>query len=849
MPSKYDAVRSTLTAAHVGEGELLRRELGENGREDSVRTLDLSSRTAGVSEMDEEQIFLKAVGIASSAERAEFLDEACADNGELRQNVEALLRSNEEAGDFLEKPLVVTQARTQATSETDTSQAEVDPAEAESHGSHISLSFLEPSDRPESVGRLGDYEILNVLGQGGMGTVFKALDPKLRRIVAVKVLAPQLAASTVPRQRFLREAQTAAAISHPHVTTIYSVDESHTHPYLVMEYVDGQTLQEKIKRQGRLGVDEILRIGSQIARGLDAAHSQGLVHRDIKPSNILLDRENEDVKITDFGLARAVDDVGLTKTGEASGTPQFLSPEQAYGERVDHRCDLFSLGSVLYMMCAGLPPFNADSVIATVRCVCDDAPRPLRELNPDIPLWLAGIIDRLLAKKPDDRFQTAREVAELLELRRKVPHSFPEDQPTMKMEPERAASVRVMDEPSVTMQGETRPVSSSQRARRRLSVKSVVLGMLIVALGVAAAVVIRVATDNGQLIVEVEDSGIETDLGDSGLTIRDTATGREYAIAVGQQRLRSGAYEIKVDELPEGVSLSTDKFTLTRGGRQVLKVTFHPASSVGKTSRPGQPSTPTASRPFGEAADGISVGLERGWLGDRDVDVMCDDDPLTVTATAPKAGFFYLVLIEPDGSVCALYPWIDGDWTRRMKESKRTELTLDVPCLIDRDKTPGCCTLLLGTTDDPLEDNRDLSELFTDFPRDCHEEGLAGAWYVNGNLVAASEGRGGRRTVTLEAESAKRPRLRKIATEMQKLSSVFPWSAGVFFDTKPAGMFGPPPGMGWPDGPGREKPLPGMAPPGGLRPEGPPPLGPPPRKGPPLLDMLESHEDAGDAKM
>ena len=229
-----------------------------------------------------------------------------------------------------------------------------------------------------------------VLGRGGFGIVLKAFDPALSRVVAIKVLAPQLAASAAARSRFAREARAAAAVVHENVVAIHAVDSWNGLPYLVMPYIAGRSLQERVDRDGPLAVKEILRIGMQTAQGLAAAHAQGLVHRDVKPSNILLENGVERVKLTDFGLARAVDDASLTQSGVVAGTPQYMSPEQARGEAVDHRSDLFSLGSVLYFMCTGHPPFRADSTPAVLRRVCDDRPRPLREVNPDVPDWLAA---------------------------------------------------------------------------------------------------------------------------------------------------------------------------------------------------------------------------------------------------------------------------------------------------------------------------------------------------------------------------------------------------------------------------------------------------------------------------
>ena len=225
----------------------------------------------------------------------------------------------------------------------------------------FAVEFLSPSTDPESIGRLGEIEILEVIGQGGMGVVLKGFQPELKRLVAVKVLAPQLAVSAAARRRFAREAQATAAILHPNVMPILTVHSTGKLPYLVMPYVACESLQQRIDRVGPLELVDLLRIGMQIANGLAAAHAQGLVHRDVKPANILLEAGGERVLLTDFGLARAIDDASITRTGIIAGTPQYMSPEQARGEPVDSRSDLFSLGSVLYTLATGRPPFRAES--------------------------------------------------------------------------------------------------------------------------------------------------------------------------------------------------------------------------------------------------------------------------------------------------------------------------------------------------------------------------------------------------------------------------------------------------------------------------------------------------------
>ena len=223
------------------------------------------------------------------------------------------------------------------------------------------LRMLHPTDDPQMLGRLGGYEVSDVIGSGGMGVVMKAFDGPLDRTVAIKVLAPRLASSGAARRRFAREAKAAATVLHPNVIVIHSVQNDGPLPFLVMPYIRGESLQRRLDRQGPLQTEEILRIGQQVASGLAAAHGQGLVHRDIKPANILLDDGVDRVTLTDFGLARAVDDASMTRSGVIAGTPQYMSPEQARGDAVDARSDLFSLGSVLYAMCTGRPPFRAET--------------------------------------------------------------------------------------------------------------------------------------------------------------------------------------------------------------------------------------------------------------------------------------------------------------------------------------------------------------------------------------------------------------------------------------------------------------------------------------------------------
>jgi serine/threonine-protein kinase len=278
------------------------------------------------------------------------------------------------------------------------------------------ISFLQPSSNPKALGRLNNYDVLGVLGRGGMGVVLKAFDTSLHRTVAIKVLSPQIATSKASRRRFLREARAAAAINHPNVVVIHAAEEQDGMPFLVMECVSGRTLRERVKQQPGFDLASVLRIGTQIAAGLAAAHQQGVVHRDIKPTNIMLEDGIERVKITDFGLALvALDASQLTTARRVVGTPSYMSPEQVRGERVGPRSDLFSLGCVLWFLVVGRSPFHGAHALDVARKVEEQTLPPLTDLNPQAPPELAAIVARLLAKNAADRFASAVEVRDLLQ--------------------------------------------------------------------------------------------------------------------------------------------------------------------------------------------------------------------------------------------------------------------------------------------------------------------------------------------------------------------------------------------------------------------------------------------------
>ncbi|VTS02800.1 serine/threonine-protein kinase [Tuwongella immobilis] len=289
--------------------------------------------------------------------------------------------------------------------------------------------FLAPAEDPTELGRLGSYVVREVLGVGGMGVVFRAEDPQLKRSVALKALLPALAASQTHRKRFLREAQAVASLENDHIVTIFQVGEDRGIPYFAMQLLEGESLDRRCRREPILPVVEILQIAREIADGLAAAHRRGMVHRDIKPANIWLetrkpssgttrtDRTPFRIKLLDFGLAHDATetDSRITRLGTIVGTPAYMAPEQARGQTVDTRTDLFSLGTVLYQLCTGDVPFLGENTQEVLSAVTQATPQPLRKLNSTIPIELIRLINRLLEKNPADRPESAQVVLDLLQ--------------------------------------------------------------------------------------------------------------------------------------------------------------------------------------------------------------------------------------------------------------------------------------------------------------------------------------------------------------------------------------------------------------------------------------------------
>jgi serine/threonine protein kinase/Leucine-rich repeat (LRR) protein len=545
-----------------------------------------------------ESIFFAALEKKAGAERSAVLEQACGGDAALRLQVERLLDAHPPAKDFLAEPAVDRQrfnshdATEEQTCLAPTSGPEASPGDPTTkpdmsetvdceRGEEVenALSFLQPSEKPGSLGRLAHYEVLVVLGNGGFGTVVKAFDEKLHRFVAIKLMSPLLAATSAPRKRFVREARSAAAVRHENVIAIYAVEDQPI-PYLVMDYIAGRTLQQKLEATGRLELVDVLRIGQQIAAGLAAAHAMALIHRDIKPGNILLEAGVDHVKITDFGLARAADDASITQSGCVAGTPMYMAPEQAQGEAIDQRADLFSLGSVLYTMCSGRPPFRAANTIAVLKRVVEDTPRPVREIIPEIPEWLCELISVLHAKNPADRITSAQDVADLLAQRLaelQGPGTIP---PVLHVPTPGEAKAP----PSEEILKPGRAIKRLKFFKRRWAASAAVLVTLFGSLGVTEATgvtdfrrtVIRLLSPEGTLVVEVDDPGVSVKIDGADIVITG-AGAREI-------RLQPGRYTVEATK--NGKLVKQELVTVTKNGRRVVRVSHEPLTPLAKAARP-----------------------------------------------------------------------------------------------------------------------------------------------------------------------------------------------------------------------------------------------------------------------
>ncbi len=265
--------------------------------------------------------------------------------------------------------------------------------------------------------QVGRYQVKSRLGRGGMATVYRAHDPSIGRDVAIKFLHASLCEDEDCRMRFLREARAAGGLSHPNIVVVHDVGEIERRPYMAMELIDGLPLSDKLEKIRCLPVREVVIIGLQLARALEYAHARGIVHRDIKPGNIMILADGQTIKVADFGIAHMDDGSNEQRTmiGAVMGTPQYMSPEQTRGDKVDGRSDLFSAGIVLYQLLAGERPFRGESLVAVATKIATEDPPPLNQKRPEVPASLRRVVDRLLAKKPEQRYQSGKEVVEALQ--------------------------------------------------------------------------------------------------------------------------------------------------------------------------------------------------------------------------------------------------------------------------------------------------------------------------------------------------------------------------------------------------------------------------------------------------
>ena len=340
-------------------------------------------------EQSAEQLFGEALELQPER-RAAFLDQACRGAPELRRLVEEMLRDNQLAGSFLAEPILTPDGLASlSTTQSVTSR-------------HLGAGT-----------KLGRYSIIEPLGAGGMGVVYRARDEKLERVVAIKLLAAGMFTGDEARRRFHKEARALAKLSHAHIAAVYDVGEQDGIDYIVMECVPGESLAAKIKT-GPLTVKDATLIILQIAEALEEAHEQGVIHRDLKPANVMVTPKGQ-AKVLDFGLAKLLEvardpTVSVTETRGLMGTPLYMSPEQAQEQNLDARTDLWNLGVIYYEMLSGQAPFRADSSIAVLRAITDEAPVPLCQLRPDVPPLGEQIVSHALEKNPARRYQSAAEV-------------------------------------------------------------------------------------------------------------------------------------------------------------------------------------------------------------------------------------------------------------------------------------------------------------------------------------------------------------------------------------------------------------------------------------------------------
>ena len=463
-------------------------------------------------------------------------------------------------------------ARTQA-SIAPPSDATVDSTQASRVANpNETLALLNKPQEVGEIGRLGGYRVLRQLGQGGMGLVFEAEDIKLERRVALKVMKPEIAKNDAHRERFLREARTAAKVESDYICPIYQVGEENGIPFIAMPFLKGEPLDARLKQGMRLPIADVVRIGREVAEGLSAAHDAGLIHRDIKPANIWLETQRNGpprARILDFGLARAQDkDAHITASGAILGTPAYMAPEQARGEKtVDARADLFSLGCVLYALCCGATPFKGETTMGVLMALAIEEPTPPHAVSNSVPIALSDLIMQLLAKDPARRPAHAKEVISRLA---RIESSLPtvkDESPT-----DRLPVTAVANAPSTAELVSPLPVGEGSGVRvsphRRRAPVGILLGGLACGLVALLGVAFYIVTDNGTIEIVTDDDSIKVVVEQNGkqVTILDPKSKQAWII-------NTGKYTVRLDGNPDGLEIALpDKFEMKRGGKKVVTV-------------------------------------------------------------------------------------------------------------------------------------------------------------------------------------------------------------------------------------------------------------------------------------
>ena len=422
------------------------------------------------------------------------------------------------------------------------------------------LAALQPTDDENAIGQLGNYLLEEIVGTGSTGVVFRAVDQQLNRTVALKVLRPSL--GNQARIRFMAEAQAAASIEHPNVVTIYHVSEENGLALIAMQWIPGETLEERLTNVTFLPEDAVRQIATQIAAGLQAAHDNALIHRDIKPANIWLREETDEVTILDFGLARiADDDPHMTNTGMLAGTPNYMSPEQSRGQELDGRSDLFSLGCIIYRAATGKLPFGAGGVLATLQSIQNHHPAPPHQLNPSVSQDFADLTMCLLEKEVANRPDSAQHLKQALQESRDA-WPFVAASQTAK---HRA------DKPAVSA------ITNSTGSSKWLSWKWLSIAAMI-ALGffgwqAFGQQIIRVATNHGELVIETNDENVVVKILSNGEEIQvvDADSLQRIDIRAGEYELHASSKSSESGE--HAFEIKPNKIVMARGGKQIATIT------------------------------------------------------------------------------------------------------------------------------------------------------------------------------------------------------------------------------------------------------------------------------------